>query len=87
MHLRPSLDNGEAKKAFEFLCKVILMPNIICHFRVLLTMPAYSAKDNALATKLVTLYSDNAKLGIPSHQGIVISFDPKTGTPVAVSIT
>eukprot|EP00794_Sanderia_malayensis_P009105 gene9105-10078_t len=54
------------------------------HSGFLLTMPAYSASDNALATKLVTLYSNNDALGLPSHQGIIVSFDAATGTPNAI---
>jgi len=54
------------------------------HNGVLLTMPAYSSDDKILSTKLVSLYSENAKLGIPSHQGIVVSFNPETGTPMAL---
>eukprot|EP00795_Rhopilema_esculentum_P009324 gene9324-17024_t len=51
---------------------------------VLLSMPAYSSNDGILSTKLVSLYSENSELGLPSHQGVVVSFDPKTGTPSAV---
>lgn len=37
-----------------------------------------------LAAKLVTVFPDNAAEGKPSHQGIVVLFDDRTGTPVAV---
>src|SRR5215831_1399559 len=42
-------------------------------------MPAYNG---ALGAKLVTLYPDNKHL--PTHQGVVILFDPKTGEPIAI---
>ena len=48
-------------------------------------MPAYSSNDNALGTKLITLYRDNPERGLPGHQGVVLVFDPETGAPQAVS--
>jgi alanine dehydrogenase len=33
--------------------------------------------------KLLSLYPDNPKLGLSSHQGIMVIFDSKTGTPIA----
>ncbi|KAK9393165.1 ketimine reductase mu-crystallin [Crotalus adamanteus] len=43
-------------------------------------MPAYSAKDDALTTKLVTFYENVS----PSHQASVLLFDPTNGTLKAV---
>lgn len=37
-----------------------------------------------LAAKLVTVYPDNAAEGTPSHQGVVVLFDDRTGSAVAV---
>jgi len=42
-------------------------------------MPAYNG---ALGAKLVTLYPGNKHL--PTHQGIIILFDPKTGEPIVM---
>ena len=42
-------------------------------------MPAYNG---ALGAKLVTLYPNNKTL--PTHQGVVILFDPETGEPIAM---
>ncbi len=49
-------------------------------------MPSYSGSENALATKLVTLYPGNVARGFPAHNGVVINFDPENGIPNAVSI-
>ena len=49
-------------------------------------MPAYSAHDNVLSTKLLTLFSEDAEHSVTSRQGMVVSFNPETGTPIAVSI-
>lgn len=38
----------------------------------------------ALATKLVTVFPDNAQRGEPSHQALIALFDPGSGTPLAV---
>ena len=50
---------------------------------MLLAMPGF-VRDVGLATKLVTLFPDNPASGRPSHQGMLLVFDPATGTPVAV---
>jgi len=42
-------------------------------------MPAFNG---ALGAKLVTLYPDNKTL--PTHQGVILLFDPKTGKPIAM---
>ena len=53
--------------------------------RYLLVMPAYSAKDNALAVKLVTRFLENEKQGLPSSTGNVMVLDSRNGLPQAVS--
>jgi len=50
----------------------------------LLVMPAYSAKDNALAVKLVTRFLENEKQGLPSSTGNVMVLDPRNGLPQAI---
>ncbi|XP_075687475.1 ketimine reductase mu-crystallin [Rhinoderma darwinii] len=47
-------------------------------------MPAYSAEDNALTTKLVTFYDTGTSSDIPSHQATVLLFEPSNGTLKAV---
>ena len=49
-------------------------------------MPAYSAKDSALAVKLVTRVQENKKQGHPSFANSnVMVLDPRNGLPQAVS--
>jgi len=50
----------------------------------LLVMPAYSAKDNALAVKLVTGFPENEKQGLPSFIGNIMVLDPRNGLPQAI---
>ncbi|NWR93993.1 CRYM reductase, partial [Furnarius figulus] len=47
-------------------------------------MPAYSAADDALTTKLVTFYEHLKDSSAPSHQATVLLFDPRDGTLRAV---
>src|SRR5947208_11330152 len=48
----------------------------------LLAMPAYQ-QDREIAVKLVSVFHDNERFGIPSHQALICLFDPKTGTPLS----
>lgn len=49
-------------------------------------MPAYSAAEDALTTKLVTFYEDHSATStVPSHQATVLLFQPSNGSLLAVS--
>lgn len=48
------------------------------------TMPVYMKSPPTLTTKLVTVYPGNASAGLPTHQGVVLVFDPKNGMPLAL---
>ena len=50
---------------------------------VLLSMPAWSGR-LGIGTKLVTVYPDNHKLGLPSIHGVYVLMDAATGRPEAV---
>ncbi len=45
-------------------------------------MPAFLPSAGALTTKLVTLFPNNRDR--PTHQAVLICFDPETGTPTAL---
>ena len=45
-------------------------------------MPAFLPSSGALTTKLVSLFPENRDR--PTHQAIIVCFDPETGTPLAV---
>ncbi|XP_051001105.1 ketimine reductase mu-crystallin [Acomys russatus] len=48
-------------------------------------MPAYSAVDDALTTKLVTFYEGHSNTStVPSHQASVLLFEPSNGSLLAV---
>jgi ornithine cyclodeaminase/alanine dehydrogenase-like protein (mu-crystallin family) len=49
----------------------------------LLTMPAYQ-QGREITVKLVSVFHDNQRLGIPTHQALICLFDQETGTPVSV---
>jgi alanine dehydrogenase len=48
----------------------------------LLAMPAYQ-QGREVTVKLVSVFHDNKRLGIPSHQALICLFDPQTGTPLS----
>jgi alanine dehydrogenase len=47
----------------------------------LLAMPAYQ-QGREVTVKLVSVFHDNKRLGIPTHQALICLFDPETGTPL-----
>ena len=49
----------------------------------LLAMPAYQ-QGREVTVKLVSVFHDNQRLGIPTHQALICLFDQETGTPVSV---
>jgi ornithine cyclodeaminase len=51
---------------------------------LLAAMPAYLPTDRGLASKLVSLFPGNAGTKLPTHQAVVIVFDPDTGEPTAL---
>ncbi|MGE5690976.1 MAG: ornithine cyclodeaminase family protein [Pseudomonadota bacterium] len=51
---------------------------------ILGAMPAYLPSAGALTTKLVTLFPSNAGTRLPTHQAVIVAFDPVTGEPVAL---
>jgi ornithine cyclodeaminase/alanine dehydrogenase-like protein (mu-crystallin family) len=47
-------------------------------------MPGYLDDPRGLGAKIITVYPDNAKRGLPSHLGLVVLFDAEIGFPLAV---
>jgi ornithine cyclodeaminase/alanine dehydrogenase-like protein (mu-crystallin family) len=47
-------------------------------------MPGYLADPRGLGAKMITIFPDNAKLGLSSHVGLVLLFDTEIGFPLAV---
>jgi ornithine cyclodeaminase/alanine dehydrogenase-like protein (mu-crystallin family) len=45
------------------------------------SMPAVG---QAMAVKIVTLYHSNARMDLPTHQGVILLFDKSNGSPLAV---
>src|SRR4051794_2267351 len=51
---------------------------------MLAAMPAYDPSNQALTTKLVSLFPGNAGTALPTHQAVILAFDPATGEPLAL---
>lgn len=49
---------------------------------LLVAMPAYVPASRVLETKLVSVFPRNTDR--PSHQAVIVAFDPETGTPIAL---
>jgi ornithine cyclodeaminase len=47
-------------------------------------MPGYAKTPNILGIKVITIFHANGALGLPSHQGVVMLFDAKQGTPLLI---
>jgi ornithine cyclodeaminase len=45
-------------------------------------MPGYVPSSGVLMSKLVTLFPGN--VGLPTHQAVIVAFDPTTGEPIAL---
>ncbi|MFI6978805.1 ornithine cyclodeaminase family protein [Embleya sp. NPDC050154] len=50
----------------------------------LAAMPGHVPSSGALMSKLVTLFPRNAGTPLPTHQALIVVFDPKTGEPTAL---
>lgn len=50
---------------------------------MLLSMPGYGA-GLGMGVKLVSLFPENDAAGLPSHQALIVLFDPAVGSPVAI---
>jgi len=48
-------------------------------------MPGALGENAAYGAKLISVYPENFDRGLPSHQGVVILFDPETGAPTCVA--
>jgi alanine dehydrogenase len=50
----------------------------------LLSMPGSVPSLGSLVTKLVTVFPRNAGTALPTHQAVIVVFDPSTGAPTAL---
>ncbi len=53
--------------------------------RLFAIMPGAMGDAAPFGAKLISVFNDNFAKGVPSHQGLVILFDPGTGAPVCVA--
>lgn len=51
---------------------------------LVLAMPGFLRDDNALAIKIVTVFPENSRRGLPSIFGLVVVLDVSTGAPLAL---
>jgi alanine dehydrogenase len=51
---------------------------------LLAAMPGYAPGVGALTSKLVSLFPGNAGSDVPTHQAVIVAFDPEDGRPIAL---
>lgn len=51
---------------------------------MLAAMPGFVPSVGVLMTKLVSLFPHNAGTALPTHQAVIVAFDPQTGHPEAL---
>jgi ornithine cyclodeaminase/alanine dehydrogenase-like protein (mu-crystallin family) len=51
---------------------------------VFVLMPTYVPSLPALGAKLVTVCGDNTRVGLDTHQALIVMFNPETGVPEAI---
>ena len=51
---------------------------------ILGAMPVYLPSAGVLSAKLVSLFPGNAGSALPTHQAVIVAFDPATGEPLAL---
>jgi alanine dehydrogenase len=54
------------------------------HAGALLAMPGYVPSAGVLMSKLVSVYPHNTDGALPTHQAVIVVFDPSVGQPVAL---
>lgn len=54
------------------------------HSGLLGMMPGYAEGPGIFGIKIITIFHANGALGLPSHQGVVMLFDAKNGTPLLI---
>ena len=68
--------------------RVSMPPRIVVQVRerggLLAAMPVFLDSTQTLSTKLVSVFPENAALGLPSHQAVILVFDAHTGSPRAM---
>ncbi|MGA3211526.1 MAG: ornithine cyclodeaminase family protein [Terriglobales bacterium] len=53
--------------------------------RIFGVMPGAMGAHATFGAKLISVYQENFARGLPSHQGLVVLFDPESGAPVCVA--
>ncbi len=88
------IDMGEAIDAVEralveFSGGAAVMPvrvstQVPSHSGLMLSMPAFLGRTDALGSKIVTVYKDNPRQGLPTILAAVVVNDPQTGKVLAL---
>jgi ornithine cyclodeaminase len=72
-----AFSRGETKQLLRSIIPLI-------EGRLFGVMPGAMGENAAFGAKLISVFQNNFSRGMPSHQGLVILFDPESGAPVCV---
>lgn len=78
------LSTGRASIPLRTAARVAERDAILAAMPGYLPGPGAGSGHGTLAAKLVSLFPRNAGTSIPTHQALIVVFDPATGTPIAV---
>lgn len=73
-----ALSNGETRQHLRSIIP-------LADGRMFGIMPGALGERAAFGAKLISIFPENFALGKPSHQGVVVLFDPQTGAPICVA--
>ena len=73
-----ALSNGETRQHLRSIIP-------LADGRMFGIMPGALGERAAFGAKLISIFPENFALAKPSHQGVVILFDPETGAPICVA--
>ncbi len=77
-----AFSRGETKQLLRSL--IDLSDGPLSRGRLFGVMPGAMGANAPFGAKLISVFQDNFAKGQPSHQGLVILFDPESGAPVCV---
>ncbi|MDR7521450.1 MAG: NAD(P)-binding domain-containing protein [Armatimonadota bacterium] len=88
LDMREAIDAVE-RALVEFSSGQAVMPvrsttQVPAHAGLMLSMPAFLGKTDALGSKIVTVYKGNPQRGLPTILAVVVLNDPQTGRVLAV---
>lgn len=78
--MQDTLENLSEGKAIEVLRKAIGLE----YGNIFALMPSYIISKKIAGVKVISVFHENFKKNLPSHQGVVLLFETETGKPISL---